>query len=86
VPDEGGAVVEGVFPGVPAPIAVVGVTEKGLATLRLSVEQAGGHASTPPKFPATARLARAVTRLTRRPAPARLSGPPPSARSSRPPS
>ena len=73
--DEGGAVVEGVFPGVRQPIAVVGVTEKGLATLRLSVEQPGGHAATPPRFPATARLARAVTRLTRHPAPAHLSGP-----------
>jgi carboxypeptidase PM20D1 len=73
--DEGGAVVEGVFPGVRAPIAVVGVTEKGLLTLTLSVDQAGGHASTPPRFPATARLARAVTRLTRRSAPPRLSGP-----------
>lgn len=64
--DEGGAVVEGIFPGVSKPIAVVGVSEKGIFSLRLVVEQQGGHASTPPKFAATVRLARALVRLNRR--------------------
>jgi carboxypeptidase PM20D1 len=73
--DEGGAVVEGIFPGVTKPAAVVGVSEKGIMSLILSVEQEGGHASTPPKFTATARLARAVTRLNRRPFPAGFSAP-----------
>lgn len=71
--DEGGAVVEDVFPGVAAPIAVVGVTEKGQADLRLIVEQQGGHASTPPEITATVRLARAILRLNARPFPARFS-------------
>ncbi|WP_434317025.1 M20/M25/M40 family metallo-hydrolase [Leifsonia sp. P73] len=70
--DEGGAVVEGVFPGVTKPIAVVGVSEKGITSVRLTVEQLGGHASTPPKLAATVRLARAITRLNARPFPARL--------------
>lgn len=65
--DEGGAVVEGIFPGVSSPIAVVGVTEKGILSLRLAVEQQGGHASTPPKMVATVRLARALVRLYRKP-------------------
>ncbi|MEO6942961.1 MAG: M20/M25/M40 family metallo-hydrolase [Terrimesophilobacter sp.] len=65
--DEGGAVVEGIFPGVTGPIAVVGVSEKGILSLRLIVEQQGGHASTPPKLAATVRLARAIVRLNRRP-------------------
>jgi carboxypeptidase PM20D1 len=65
--DEGGAIVEGVFPSVTAPIAVVGVTEKGSTTLRLSVDQQGGHASTPPKLTATVRLARSILRLNARP-------------------
>ena len=65
--DEGGAVVEGFFPGVDKPIAVVGVSEKGILSLRLSVDQQGGHASTPPRLTATARLARAILRLNRRP-------------------
>ena len=65
--DEGGAVVEGIFPGVTDPIAVVGVSEKGIVSLRLTVEQQGGHASTPPRLAATVRLARALVRLNRRP-------------------
>jgi len=73
--DEGGAVVEGIFPGVDAPAAVVGVSEKGLLNLVLSVEQEGGHASTPPAFSATARLARAINRLTAKPFPARMAPP-----------
>jgi carboxypeptidase PM20D1 len=65
--DEGGAVVEGIFPGVTDPIAVIGVSEKGILTLTLTVDQDGGHASTPPKLTATARLARAITRLNSTP-------------------
>jgi len=71
--DEGGAIVEGIFPTVTAPAAVIGVAEKGLVNLLLSVEQEGGHASTPPRSTATTRLARAVTRLAARPYPARFS-------------
>ncbi len=65
--DEGGAVVEGIFPGVTDPIAVVGVSEKGILTLTLTVDQDGGHASTPPRLSATVRLARAIVRLNTRP-------------------
>jgi carboxypeptidase PM20D1 len=70
--DEGGAIVRGVFPGVTAPIAAVGVSEKGIADVVLTVAQAGGHASTPPKLAATVRIARAVARLNARQFPARL--------------
>lgn len=73
--DEGGAVVEGIFPGVAEPAAVVGVSEKGIATIDLVVEQQGGHASTPPTMTATTRLARAIVRLSRKPVRARLSAP-----------
>lgn len=65
--DEGGAVVEKLFPTVERPIAVVGVSEKGTTNFTLTVEQHGGHASTPPPLTATARLARGITRLTARP-------------------
>ena len=71
--DEGGAVVEGVFPGVVKPAAVIGVSEKGITTVSLTVDQTGGHASTPPRITATARLARAIVRLNARPFPARFS-------------
>jgi carboxypeptidase PM20D1 len=73
--DEGGAVVEGAFPGVQAPIAVVGVTEKGIAGIELVVERSGGHASTPVRNGATARLARAILRLDSHPARASIPAP-----------
>lgn len=70
--DEGGAIVDDVFDQVEAPMAVVGVAEKGTATLRLTVDQPGGHASTPPRTPAAVRLAQAIIRLNSRPFPAHL--------------
>src|SRR5205823_2525449 len=51
------------FPGVAAPIGVIGVTEKGATSIELRVEGDGGHASTPARRGPTARLARAITRL-----------------------
>jgi carboxypeptidase PM20D1 len=65
--DEGGAIVEGIFPGVTDPIAVIGVSEKGIMSVELTVAQDGGHASTPPKLSATTRLARAIVRLDAKP-------------------
>lgn len=73
--DEGGAVVDGVIPGVAVPTAMVGVAERGVMTLLLTAREAGGHASTPPATPATARLARAIDRLHRHPFPTRLAPP-----------
>jgi carboxypeptidase PM20D1 len=70
--DEGGAIVRGAFPGVTEPVAAIGVSEKGTTVVRLVVEQAGGHASTPPKVTATTRLARAVVRIGASPFPAGL--------------
>ncbi len=67
--DEGGAVAVDAFPGVPRPLAVVGVAEKGTTLVRLSVDQKGGHASTPPAMTATGRLAAAIVRLGRSPFP-----------------
>lgn len=74
--DEGGAVVDaGVLPGVGRSAAMVAVAEKGIATVRLSTTDAGGHASTPHRHGATARIARAILRLERHPFPARLAEP-----------
>jgi carboxypeptidase PM20D1 len=73
--DEGGAVAHQAFPGVDAPVAVIGVTEKGTTTLRLTVEGRGGHASTPARNGPTARLSRAVLRLDRSPFPASTPAP-----------
>jgi carboxypeptidase PM20D1 len=63
--DEGGAIIEPPIAGVARDVAVVGVAEKGFANIRMRVAQVGGHASTPPRLPATSRLARAIRRLDR---------------------
>ncbi len=71
--DEGGAIVENVFPGLKKPAAVVGIAEKGTMAVRLSVPASGGHASTPPKISSIGRLARAVAKVEKHPFPAHIS-------------
>jgi carboxypeptidase PM20D1 len=73
--DEGGAIASEAFPGVAAPIGVIGLTEKGVTSLELRVEGRGGHASTPARLGPTARIARAITRLDRSSMPASLPAP-----------
>lgn len=62
--DEGGAVVAAPLPLVTGRAAMIGVGEKGAATVRLSARGDGGHASAPPRITAVGRVARAVDRLT----------------------
>ena len=67
VVDEGGAVVENVFPGVKAPCAMVGIAEKGMMNVRYTVRSGGGHASAPlPKTPITT-LAATVQKIVKKP-------------------
>jgi carboxypeptidase PM20D1 len=70
--DEGGAVAHEAFPGVKAPVAAIGVAEKGATSIELRVEGRGGHASTPARNGPTAQLAKAIVALDRSPMPARV--------------
>ncbi len=73
--DEGGAIAGGAFPGVKAPLGVIGVTEKGTTSLELVAEGRGGHASTPAPNGPTARIARAILRVEKSPFPASAPAP-----------
>lgn len=73
--DEGGAVAYDAFPGVQPPLGVVGVAEKGTTTLELVARGRGGHTSTPAPNGPTARIARAIVRLERKPFPQRIPEP-----------
>jgi carboxypeptidase PM20D1 len=73
--DEGAAVVgSGMFPGLAAPVALVGVAEKGSATLEVVARAEGGHSSTPPRQTASGILARAIERLESNPLPGGVGG------------
>ncbi|KAM9343441.1 N-fatty-acyl-amino acid synthase/hydrolase PM20D1.2 [Pholidichthys leucotaenia] len=67
--DEGLAIVNGIIPGLEGPAALIGVSEKGHATLKLSVSMAPGHSSIPPKDTSIGILAGAVKRLEENPMP-----------------
>ena len=74
VVDEGGAVTQGLVPGVARPVAVVGVAEKGYLTVELEARGAGGHSSAPPRHTAAGLVARAAARVEGSPMPARTDG------------
>ena len=73
--DEGYAVLDGVIGGVTAPIAMIGIGEKGYVSLELTATGAGGHSSMPANDNSAVRIARAVERLSDNQMPARIKGP-----------
>ncbi len=73
--DEGGAISEGLVPGIDGPTAIVGIGEKGFLSLELRVDGAGGHSSMPPPSTNVGVLAQAIHRLEQNPFPARLTTP-----------
>ena len=73
--DEGGGVVENVFPGVKEPCALIGIAEKGMMNLKYSVNSKGGHASAPAPHTPVGQLALACTKLEARPFKAHLTKP-----------
>ena len=75
VVDEGGAVVEDVFPGVKGPIGLIGIAEKGMIDAQFRCMSAGGHASAPKPHTPVGILAKACTKVEGNPFPAHIAGP-----------
>ena len=75
VVDEGGAVVENVFPGVKEPCGLIGIAEKGMINAQFRCKSSGGHASAPKPHTPGGILAKACTRVEGNPFKAHIEGP-----------
>ena len=73
--DEGGAIIDNPPLGIDKNMAVVGVSEKGLVNIHITVRSEGGHSSTPSKDDATVRLIEGLQKLMNMQPEARLSEP-----------
>lgn len=61
--DEGGAIVEGIVPGLDKSLAVIAPAEKGIVTLELEARGDGGHSSMPTPNSSIGILAQAIMKL-----------------------
>ena len=75
VVDEGGAVVENVFPGVTQPCGLIGIAEKGMMNVQYRTKSAGGHASAPKPHTPVGVLAAACKKVEDHPFKAHIEGP-----------
>ena len=75
VVDEGGAVVENVFPGVKQPCGVIGIAEKGMMNVQYRTVSNGGHASAPKPHTPVGVLAAACKKVEDHPFQAHIEGP-----------
>ena len=75
VVDEGGAVVEKVFPGVKQPCGMIGIAEKGMMNVRFSTKSNGGHASAPKPHTPVGVLSKACCKIENHPFKAHMSEP-----------
>ena len=75
VVDEGGAVVEDVFPGVKTPCGLIGIAEKGMINAQFRTRSNGGHASAPKPHTPVGVLSMACNAVEGKPFKAHLEGP-----------
>ena len=75
VVDEGGAVVQDVFPGVKQPCGLIGIAEKGMMNVEYTVKSGGGHASAPKPHRPLVALSEACTKIESNPFAAHLTKP-----------
>ena len=73
--DEGGGVVENVFPGVSKPCGLIGIAEKGMLNLEFTVKSNGGHASAPKPHTPIGILSKACCDVENNPFPMRITKP-----------
>lgn len=72
--DEGGYITKGIVPSVDIPVALIGVEEKGYVSLKLAVQEEGGHSSMPDNNMAIDRIAASLTKLKNSPFNAKIEG------------
>ncbi|CAF4992356.1 unnamed protein product, partial [Rotaria sp. Silwood1] len=70
--DEGTVIVEGVFPTLNNPLAIIGVAEKGYMSVEYRISMPPGHSSMPAAPTAIGILARAVDKLESTPQPSQF--------------
>jgi carboxypeptidase PM20D1 len=75
VVDEGGEISTENNKSVKAPIASIGVGEKGYVTLVLTAQKAGGHSSIPAEHTAIDMLSNAIAKVSQHPMPTKLTAP-----------
>jgi len=72
--DEGLLITDGILKGLPKPAALIGVAEKGYATLVLTARSTPGHSSMPPRETAIGMMSAALTLLESNRLPTRIRG------------
>ena len=72
--DEGLIILDGILKGLDKPAALIGISEKGYATLTLTATATPGHSSLPPRETAIGMLSAALARLEDQRMPAQIRG------------
>lgn len=73
--DEGFAITQGLVPGVLTDVALIGISEKGFASIKLKAEIDGGHSSMPASESAIQVITNAISKLQNHPLPSRITAP-----------